>query len=35
MFAFRHKTRKMSFQLKIAAAAVLATLMLLFLATGR
>ena len=35
MFAFRHKTRKMSFQLKIAAAAVLATLMLVFLATGR
>ena len=35
MFAFRHKTRKASFQLKIAAAAVLATLMLVFLATGR
>jgi uncharacterized membrane protein YsdA (DUF1294 family) len=35
MFAFRHKTRKMSFQLKIAIAAVLATLVLLFLATGR
>jgi uncharacterized membrane protein YsdA (DUF1294 family) len=35
MFAFRHKTRKMSFQLKIAGAAVLATLMLVFLATGR
>jgi uncharacterized membrane protein YsdA (DUF1294 family) len=35
MFAFRHKTRKASFQLKIAAAAVLATLILVFLATGR
>jgi uncharacterized membrane protein YsdA (DUF1294 family) len=35
MFAFRHKTIKMSFQLKIAIAAVLATLVLLFLATGR
>ncbi|MGD0550190.1 MAG: DUF1294 domain-containing protein [Candidatus Bathyarchaeia archaeon] len=35
MFAFRHKTRKMSFQLKIATAAILATLMLVFLATGR
>ena len=35
MFVFRHKTRRMSFQLKIAAAAVLATLMLVFLARGR
>ena len=35
MFVFRHKTRKVSFQLKIAAAAVLVTLMLVFLATRR
>ena len=35
MFVFRHKTRKMGFRLKIAGAAVLATLMLVFLATGR
>jgi uncharacterized membrane protein YsdA (DUF1294 family) len=35
MFAFRHKTRKVSFQVKIAAAAVLGTLVLVFLATGR
>ena len=35
MFAFRHKTRKTRFQFKIAAAAVLGTLMLVFLATGR
>jgi uncharacterized membrane protein YsdA (DUF1294 family) len=35
MFAFRHKTRKASFQVKIAAAAVLGTLVLFFLVTGR
>jgi len=35
MFAFRHKTRKTSFQLKIAAAAVFATVMILYLITGR
>jgi uncharacterized membrane protein YsdA (DUF1294 family) len=35
MLAFRHKTRKTSFQLKIAAAAVLGTLVIVFLATGR
>jgi len=35
MFAFRHKTRKASFQVKIAAAAVLGTLVLFLLVTGR
>lgn len=35
MFVFRHKTGKMSFQLKIAAAAVLGTLVLVFLVMGR
>lgn len=35
MFAFRHKTRKTSFHLKIAAAAVFATVMILYLITGR
>jgi uncharacterized membrane protein YsdA (DUF1294 family) len=35
MLAFRHKTRKASFQLKIVTAAVLGTLALVFLATGR
>ena len=35
MFAFRHKTRKLSFQLKIVLAAILGTLVLVFLITGR
>ena len=35
MFAFRHKTRRASFQVKIAAAAVLGTLVLFLLVTGR
>jgi uncharacterized membrane protein YsdA (DUF1294 family) len=35
MFVFRHKTRKASFQLRIAAAAVLGTLLLFLLVTGR
>jgi uncharacterized membrane protein YsdA (DUF1294 family) len=35
MFAFRHKTRKTSFQLKIIAAAVLGTLVIVWLVTGR
>lgn len=35
MFAFRHKSRKTSFQLKIVAAAVLGTLVMVWLVTGR
>jgi uncharacterized membrane protein YsdA (DUF1294 family) len=35
MFAFRHRTRKASFQLKIVAAAILGTLALFLLVTGR
>jgi uncharacterized membrane protein YsdA (DUF1294 family) len=35
MLAFRHKTRKTSFQIKIATAAVLGTLVIVYLATGR
>ena len=34
MFAFHHKTRKLSFQLKIVAAAVLAIVTILLLANG-
>ena len=35
MFAFHHKTSKTGFQIKIAAAAVLGTLMIVYLVTGR
>jgi uncharacterized membrane protein YsdA (DUF1294 family) len=35
MFAFHHKTRKPSFQLKIAAASVLAISIIFFLFKGR
>jgi uncharacterized membrane protein YsdA (DUF1294 family) len=35
MFAFHHKTSKTSFQIKIAAAAVLGTLVIFYLVTGR
>ena len=35
MFAFRHKTRKASFQIKIATAAVLSALILVFLVVGK
>jgi uncharacterized membrane protein YsdA (DUF1294 family) len=35
MFAFHHKTSKTSFQIKIAAAAILGTLVIFYLATGR
>ena len=35
MLAFRHKTRKTSFQIKIATAAVLSALILFFLVIGR
>jgi uncharacterized membrane protein YsdA (DUF1294 family) len=35
MFAFRHRTRKASFQLKIVAAAIFGTLVLFLLVTGR
>jgi uncharacterized membrane protein YsdA (DUF1294 family) len=35
MFAFRHKTRKISFQIKVAAAAVLSVLILVFLVVGK
>jgi len=35
MFAFRHKTRKTSFQLKIATAAIFATLMIIYLVMGK
>ena len=35
MFAFHHKTSKTGFQIKIAAAAVLGTLVIVYLVTGR
>ena len=35
MFAFHHKTSKTSFQIKIAAAAFLGTLVIVYLVTGR
>jgi uncharacterized membrane protein YsdA (DUF1294 family) len=35
MFAFYHKTSKTSFQIKIAAAAVLGTLVIFYLVMGR
>ncbi len=35
MFAFHHKTSKAGFQIKIAAAAVLGTLLIVYLVTGR
>jgi len=35
MFAFHHKTSKTGFQTKIAAAAILGTLVIVYLATGR
>jgi uncharacterized membrane protein YsdA (DUF1294 family) len=35
MLAFRHKTRKTSFQIKIVTAAVLGTLILVFLVIGK
>ena len=35
MFAFRHKTRKTSFQIRIATAAVLSALILVFLVVGK
>jgi uncharacterized membrane protein YsdA (DUF1294 family) len=35
MFAFHHKTSKTSFQIKIAAAPVLGTLVIVYLVTGR
>ena len=35
MLAFRHKTRKTSFQIKIATAAVLSALILFFLVVGK
>jgi len=35
MLAFRHKTRKTSFQIKIATAAVLSALILVFLVVGK
>ena len=35
MFAFHHKTSKTGFQIRIAAAAVLGTLVIVYLVTGR
>lgn len=35
MLAFRHKTRKTSFQVKIATVAVLSALILVFLVVGK
>jgi uncharacterized membrane protein YsdA (DUF1294 family) len=35
MLAFRHKTRKATFQIKIATAAILSALILVFLVVGK